>query len=127
MCVKQMCCFRSCMSVCSNNAIFSWYIFFIYFFIACRLLLFFYFLYLCQQPALSKGGVTLHVSVLQSLHTPCCNFGTNHVVNGSFYRDVNIKLKDHYLFSSTETSAKRTFFCFLVVLQMPSHTVAIRT
>jgi hypothetical protein len=88
---------------------------------------FFYFLYLCQQPALSKGGVTLHVSVLQSLHTPYCNFGTNHVVNGSFYRDVNIKLKDHYLFSSTKTSAKRTFCCFLVVLQMPSHTVAIRT
>jgi hypothetical protein len=54
----------------------------------------------------------LHVSVLQSLHTPCCNFGTNHVVNGSFYRDVNIKLKDHYLFCLHRDIRQKDFFLF---------------
>jgi hypothetical protein len=113
------------MSVCSNNAIFSWYIF-IYLFFHCFVVCFYFLFFIPLSATCTKqGGVTLHVSVLQSLHTPCCNFDTNHVINGSFYRDVNIKLKDHYLFSSTETSAKTTFFCFLVVLQMPSYTIAI--
>jgi hypothetical protein len=78
------------MSICSNNAIFSWSIFYLVF-IACRLLLFFLFFIPLPATCTKQGGVKLHVSVLQSLHTPCCNFGTNHFVNGSFYRDVNIK------------------------------------
>jgi hypothetical protein len=69
----------------------------------------FLFLYLCQQPALSRGCHVACQCVAKFTHT-MLQFGTNHVVNGSFYRDVNIKLKDHYLFLLHRDISQKDFF-----------------
>jgi hypothetical protein len=39
-------------------------------------------------------------------------FATNHVVNGSFYRDVNIKLEDHYIFFPPQRHQPKGLFFF---------------